>query len=446
MAGHELHLSIHQRQEMQILPRMLQAIEVLQLPAIELEAYLREAVEGNETLRLEDLGRGPEAPPPPRRGAHGASDRHHEWLESQAAAPAGLAGALEEQLGLLDVEAELLPWVRLLIECLDPNGYLSAGDETLLALAEERGLARDPGCLGRAIGALQRLEPRGIGGRDAVEALLLQLDPRDPDYGLLCRLLEEFLEDVARNKLPAVARALGIDLARLEELLARLRELRLRPAAALVDDAPQPIRPDLAVERRGQGFEVRVESSAQPAVAIDASMEALAGDRRQGPLVRRYLRGKLERARWLIEALEQRRETLLRVATATFRRQRAFLSDGPEHVRPLRMGEVADELGVHVSTISRAVAGKFADTPWGILPLRSFFQASAGGDEDATRDQVAERIRAILAAEDPRAPLSDDAVVAALARQGLEVARRTVAKYRSELGIPSSYRRRRWSA
>ncbi len=447
MAGYELKLQQSQRQELLLLPRMLQSIQVLQLPSTELEGYLREAVEANETLRLEDPGRGAEgAPPPPRRrAAPQATERHDAWLESQPSPP-GMHARLEEQLGLLEVEDEILPWVRLLIECLDGNGYLSAPDDTLLELATERGLAPDPGRLGQAIAAVQRLEPRGIGGRDAIEALLLQLDPREADYALLCRLLEDFLEEVAKNKLPAVAKALGIDLARLDGLLERLRELRLRPAAGLVDETPGPIRPDVVVERRGQGFEVRVELSGLPAVSIDPRVAALAKDGRQSAAVRRYLRGKLERARWLLESLEQRRETLLRVASAAFGHQQEFLTHGPDHVRPLRMGQLADELGLHVSTISRAVAGKHADTPWGILPLRSFFQGSAGGDEEATRDHVAERIRGIIGGEDPRDPLSDDAVAQVLSQAGIELARRTVAKYRAELGIPSSYRRRRWSA
>lgn len=446
MTGYELNLHQTQRQEMLLLPRMLQAIEVLQLPLTELEGYLRAAVEENETLRLEEPVREAGALPPRRQASAEATQRHDAWLESQAAAPPGMHARLEEQLGLLEVQEQLLPWVRLLIECLDESGYLSVPDDTLLALAAERGLTPDAGRLGQAIAAVQRLEPRGIGGRDAIEALLLQLDPREPDYALLCRLLEDFLEEVAKNKLPAVAKALGIDLARLDELLGRLRELRLRPAAELVDETPAPIRPDVVVERRGQSFEVRMELAGQPAVSIDARVAELAKDRGQTPAVRRYVRGKLERARWLLEALEQRRETLLRVASATFAHQREFLAHGTDRVRPLRMGQLADELGLHVSTISRAVAGKYAETPWGIVPLRSFFQSSAGGDEDATRDHVAERIRSIIAGEDPRAPLSDDEVALILSRAGVELARRTVAKYRAELGIQSSYRRRRWSA
>ena len=160
--------------------------------------------------------------------------------------------------------------------------------------------------------------------------------------------------------------------------------------------------------------------------------------------MRSYLRGKLDRARWLIDAMEQRERTLMRIATRTFEHQRAFLEQGPGHLVPLRMSDLADELEMHVSTVSRAVAGKYAQTPWGILPLRHFFQSSAGADEDSARDDVLQVVKEVFEGEDARAPLSDDQVVEAMKKRGWKLARRTVAKYRGELGIPSSYRRRKY--
>ena len=169
-----------------------------------------------------------------------------------------------------------------------------------------------------------------------------------------------------------------------------------------------------------------------------------AGSSAQAPDVRRYLRGKVDRARWLVEAVEQRRETLLRVAQAVFAHQRAFLEHGPGHLVPLRMVRVAELLSLHVSTVSRAVAGKSAQTRWGIHPLRWFFQSAAGDTADAARDDVREELRRVVESEDPAAPLSDEELVVAMQGRGLSLARRTVAKYRKELGIPSSYRRRQF--
>ena len=431
-----------QRQEMQLLPQMLQSIELLQVPRGDLEAFLREAAEENEALRVEDVLPPAPARPDRRVGTAESTDRHHAWLESQAAPEQGLAAHLEEQLSLLDLPPALDPWVRLVIACLDPRGYLTLADEALMGLARERGLAGEEGALGRAIAVVQGLDPRGVGGRDAVEALLLQLDPFESDYQLLCRLLEEFLEEIAQNRFAPVARALGIDLEDLGVLLDRLRELELAPGAQLSGSSSPPIHPDVIVERQGERFEVRVDQSGLPAVTIDPEVQRLARDARQPADVRRYLRGKLERARWLVEGLEQRRRTLLRVAAHVFQVQRGFLEHGAEHRVPLRMGEVADGLGVHLSTVSRAVSGKYADTPWGILPLRSFFPAAAGGKQGALAGDVQRALREVVAAEDSEKPLSDDEIGALLTTRGFRLARRTVAKYRRELGIPSSYHRR----
>lgn len=432
------------RQEMQLQPRMLQAIEVLQLARGELDAFLREALQENEALGLDEPP--PEAPPPAQApGSRQKSDAFDAWLENQPGVAKGLVEHLQEEIGMLDVDAELLPWVHLVVSSLDPSGYLTISDEALLALAGERGLEPDPGRLGRAIAVVQGLEPRGIGGRDAVESLLLQLDPGEPDYGLLCRLIEEFLEDVARNKLPLVARELEIDLERLEELLARLRQLELTPGAALSGADPPPIRPDVIVVPDGSGFEIRIDQSGLPALRIDAEVERLARDRGQPGEVRRYLWSKIERAHWLIDALEQRLRTLQRTAVEVFVEQKAFLERGPSHLVPLRMTDLAERLGIHVSTVSRAVAGKYVDTPWGVFPLRSFFQGAAGGSERTVRGTVQDELRAIVEGEDPHEPLSDEELALALEAKGYDVARRTVAKYRRELGIPSSYRRRKYT-
>ena len=432
------------RQDMLLLPRMLQAIEVLQLPATDLEGYLLGAVEENEALCIEDR-QLPDASftPGPRRTSE-ASDRFDAWLESQPGPEKSLVETVEEQLSLLDVEDETLAWVRLVAGCLDDTGYLTISDEALMLLASELGLEGDEGDLGRAIGILQSLEPKGIGGRDAVESLLLQLDPADGDYALFCRLLEEFLEDVARNKLPAVARALGVEMGRMHGLLGRLRELDIAPGARISGSPAPAIRPDVIVERTEDGFELRIDQSGLPPVGLDPSVQALARDSSQSREVRDYLRSKVDRARWIVDAVEQRKRTLLRIATCVFEHQRPFLVDGPGHLHPLRMNDVADELEIHVSTVSRGVAGKYADTPWGYFPLRHFFQSAVGGDDGSARGDVREEVRAIIEAEDPTLPMSDDDVVAALVRQGVKLARRTVAKYRKELGIPSSYRRRKF--
>jgi RNA polymerase sigma-54 factor len=432
-------------QEMLLLPRMLQSIEILQLPVLELDAWLRQAVEENEALELGERVEPLERAERVRARVHQAALDHDEWLQSQPAREAGLTERLAEQLVLLDLDELTLGWTRLLIQHVDERGFLSVGDEELLAAARAAGLPGGESELANALRIVQSLEPRGVGARNAVEALLLQLEPDEPHYAQLRVLLEQFLDEIARNKLPSVARAMGLSMGELEILLARLRELDPRPAAQLDETCAPIVRPDVIVERDGDGFSVRVDASGLPAVSIDREVESLARDRQQPRDVRRYLRGKLERARWIVDGLEQRGRTLQRVAAAVFQRQRAFLAHGPGHLAPLAMRDLADEVGLHVSTVSRAVAAKYATTPWGTFALRHFFQSAAGG-ADCARDEVREAVREIFAGEDARKPLSDDDVVEALKRRGLDLARRTVTKYRRELGLPSSYRRRRFDA
>jgi RNA polymerase sigma-54 factor len=441
--GHELRQS--QRQEMLLLPRMLQAIEILQLPALELDQFLQRAAEDNEALEVHEpvlesieLARLPRE----RRGSREATDRHDEMLQQQPARAKSVAERVEEELAMADLEPNQLAWVRLLVGCLDADGYLRASDDELLSLAREQGLEGGLEELAGAIARLQRLEPRGIGARNAIEALLLQIDPRDPDYRDLCALIEGFLEELAKNKLPSVARAMGLELGELKRLIQRLHELDPRPAAELDLSSAPVLAPDVVVERGPNGFEISLDGSRAAAVSLDESVRDLARDRAIDAQVRRYLRGKLERARWIVEAVEQRRSTLLRVATAVFDHQRAFLERGPGHLHPLRMSDLANELGLHVSTVSRAVSGKYAQTPWGILALRHLFQATGGNDSESARDDVRDEVRKLFESEDRARPLSDDDAVSALGRRGWKLARRTVTKYRKELGIPSSYRRK----
>lgn len=432
------------QQELRLEARMLQSTRVLQLPAHELSAWLMEEGSGNEALLVEPA---PDAPSPstPIHRTDGAW--HDERMQQQEAHGPSLGELLEEQLGWLGLGTQPEAWARLVARALDANGWLSASDAELLALATREGLVPDAGALGAAIAVVQRLEPRGVGGRNAIEAMLLQLDPAEPGYVHMCRLLEEFLGDLALNRLPRVAKAIGVGLDELEALLARLAELDPRPAAGLgVADAPC-ITPDVVVLHDDAGvLRVAASGAGLPDVRLDDEVQRLARDPRQEREVREHLMRRVDQARAIVEAVRQRRETLLAVASAAFRRQRAFLESGPGHLVPLRMGDVALELGLHKSTISRAVAGKFAQTSWGIVALRALFQSAAGEESNGARDSVREAVRRLFAGEDAARPLSDDDAVTELAAQGLVVARRTVAKYRAELGIQSSYRRRRHGA
>jgi RNA polymerase sigma-54 factor len=440
--GQELRQGAEQR--LMLLPKMLQAIEVLQLGVEDLAERVERALAENEALCAAPFEHGPRSPREVARRAAG-SEAAERLLESAPAHAEGLTEHLRRQVALAGLEAQFERAVLHVIAHVDPaTGWLVADESALEASFEGRS---DAAFWRRAIAFVQQLEPRGVGGRGSIECLLLQLDPGDPHEEVVRRVLVDFLEDISKNRWPKVAKRLGISVEELRASLDHVRGLSTRPGSEFAEEEAPQVRADVVVERREAGFEVFVEDSGLPRLSIDDDVAALARDRRLAGEARSYWRERVDSARALIDALEQRRATLARVARALFAAQRSFLAHGPDHVEPLRMQQIADELGIHVSTVSRAVAGKWAATPWGMFALRSFFSGGlvdeAGCEHSRTEVQVA--LRAILAEEDGSAPLSDDDIVKRLAeRHGLEVARRTVAKYRKELGIPSSWRRRRY--
>jgi len=436
-AGLSARLETGMSQQLLLLPHMLQSIEVLALPLEALEARLSQAFGENEALEFRERRRRPRA----RDAERGRANQ--DLLSELPSRRGGLAERLDEQIRMLELAEPDAIWLRFLVGALDERGFLALSDEELLALAEQERLEGGRDALGLAIARLQALEPRGIGARDLREALLLQLDRRSPDHALVARLVEEFLDELSKNRLPQVARALGVDLPRLRELLEQLRGLSARPALDLLDEAAPCVRPDVLVECDGGEFRLTVVREGTPEPIVSRRVERLAADRTQPRDVRARLRQRIGEARALIQALEQRHSTLRRVARALFERQRRWLDEGPRGLVPLRMIELAEELELHQSTVSRAISGKWAQTPWGVVPLRAFFQTGLASSPEVSREHARSALRELVALEDPRAPLSDDVLTERLRRRGFDVARRTVAKYREELGIQSSYLRRR---
>ena len=441
MAGQSQNLSARQEQRMALQPRMLQGIELLQLPAGELMEWLEEAARNNDALKVER----PQEMARSSRGGAEATRRHDHALQNHPAREAGLQESLYEQLAIRELDRDLNDWVSFLIGCLDSTGLLSLSDEQCISFAAEAGLAVKDELLGKSIAVLQSFEPCGVGGRDAVEAMLLQLDPMGPQYPLLCRLLEDFLDELAKNQRPQVARSLGVSLDELEGLLGDLSDLDPCPGRSQCDETAEVIHPEVLVEPCPDGsWEVDLQSDSLPRVSVEGEYRTMLKDA-EGELAS-YLRERVRDARNIVDAVHQREETLLRVSQSVFRRQYAFLEEGPTSLKPLRMNELAEELNLHPSTISRSVAGKHVQTPWGVHPLRWFFQAGGPRDEEQALDTVREAVREVFAAEDSHAPLSDEEAAELLKERGIDAARRTVAKYRNELEIPSSYRRRRFSS
>ncbi|RMH60051.1 MAG: RNA polymerase sigma-54 factor [Zetaproteobacteria bacterium] len=420
-------------------PQLSTSLNVLAMNAVELESFLAQSLEENPLLERvgeEEREDGVEVtlreaveeswwlePPPDDAVGPEAQLRDtpslSEWLHGQLARQP--MPQHERQLAMA------------IVDSLDDDGLFRVD---IASFADTFGVA--PETVERVlVERVQALEPAGIAARDTLECLLLQLDPTQPEDRLARMLLlehQQWLGDRER-----LLESLRVPAAQLDAALARLRRLDPFPGHLGGAQIALYITPELRVRRDGDGFSVELVSPAR--VRVSRRWRHV----RWPDADRSFMQQARQQAYGLVQALRQREETLLRVGQCLVRRQADMLTAGLPAVRPLTLRDVAEELGVHESTVSRAVQGKYADTPIGTLPLKAFFSAGlrtqVGGTISTSR--VRQRIRALIEAEDKTRPISDQRIAEILCREGIEVARRTVAKYREQLGLPSSSRRRR---
>ncbi len=380
-----------------------------------------------------------------RAAGEDASDRKWEAMQNTAAPSESLADHLHEQLEVLDLDAEVRSAAEAIIGNLAGSGLLACTLEEVVGAMDEPVPME---AAERALRVVQGLDPAGVGARDHVECFLLQIDDEEPDADLKRRMIREHLEDLKRNKIPRIAKALGLTVEGVYRLKDGLRHLTVNPGAAWSSGPTAYIRPDVVVEWEGDEYRVRLVNDQVPRLGISPRYRQLLLDAKGDPKLKEYVKRKVDAAKWLIEAIAQRESTLERVASEIVRRQRDYLDFGVSHLRPLKMQEVADALGIHVSTVSRAISDKYVQTHRGIVPLKFFFTGGTENDDGGVESRVSikERVKQIIAAEDAASPLSDDEVAARLSQEsGLVIARRTVTKYRKALKIPSSRQRRVWS-
>jgi RNA polymerase sigma-54 factor len=291
------------------------------------------------------------------------------------------------------------------------------------------------------------MDPLGVAARDLRECLLLQIRPDMPKARQLRRLVSDHLEDLAGNRLPLIEKKTGFSIAEIEALRDQLHSLHPKPGAMFSAPFVPAVKPDVYVEQQADGtWKVRLEEVDLPNLRISPTYRDMLLSPETDPATREYIKRKINSAQWLIESIEQRRSTLLKTAQAIVDHQTRFLSEGPEAIEPLKMQQIADRIGMHVTTVSRAVDDKWLQTPRGLYPLRRFFvggTVSADGDEVAW-DAVRMKLQEIIDAEPKDDPYSDDALVEELGKRGITVARRTVTKYRKAMDIPSSRQRRDW--
>jgi len=348
-----------------------------------------------------------------------------------------LAEHLSRQLGMGQHDSRMLDLANWIIGNLEPDGYLRA-DLSELAAVEGACVAE----LEQALAIVQTLDPTGVGARSLRECLLLQLRGQlDPDP-VAIQLVDGNLKALAEKRYDHLARTLDQPVERIAQALAAIRRLEPRPGRPFGGAPAQTVRPEVAIEKAGDDYRVVMRDDDVPPIRVRRQGWAEAAAE-QGE-ARGYLAHGLQVASWLITALERRRQTVRGVVQSIVRRQPDFLEHGPGRMRPLSLRQVAADVGVHESTVSRAVAHRYVDTPHGVFPLRSFFTNRLPGDPAGIVSSLAarHRIREIVEAEDPGCPLADGKIARALATTGIRIARRTVVKYRDVLGIaPAPVRR-----
>lgn len=389
----------------------------------------------------------------------GERDGKLDAMANAAARTESLAEQLLAQWVLIETDPITDAAGRYLIDFIDDDGYLRTEMDTLIAQAPSGiGLAE----LDAARQLVQTtMEPVGIGARDVRECLLLQIDAAiagqgdrssnghaDHDYTIERRLVNEFLKDIETNRLPRIAKATGWTIDQIKQGILSLRRYRALPGRALVEDRSPMVIPEAAVEydEETDRYVARLTNDRLPSIQINASYQKMARDRSVDSQTRQFVGNNLRSASWLLDAINQRQSTLLRVISVVIEAQREFFDHGPQYLKPLPMTLVADQLGIHVATVSRAVSEKYIQTPRGILPLRMFF---SGGTETESGDQMSwaaiqAKLEQIINEEDKSCPLSDDLLAEKLSEAGIEIARRTVAKYRKQLNIPPARQRREY--
>ena len=456
-------------------PQMIQAMQILQLPTLDLEGRVEqellenpflELVEGAEIKdeeqllprdderaadpererMLEDLERydrdfsdGTR----PRGTAEEAGDKKFEAMQNTAASPQTLADELIEQLAFLDLDERRRDLAEFVIYSLDDKGYLAEG---AAELAESSGLPETSTEDVEAILAeLRHIAHPAIGARDLRESLLLQIDAIENVDPLVRRLVEEHLEDITTNRLPRIAKATGATLEEVKDGIDVIRGLDPYPGSAFGSEMAAVITPDIVVEEVDGRYEIRLTRSRVPELTVSSTYRKLLAELPKGDSGYEFLRKRFEAARFFIDAIHQRQNTMERIARSIFERQHEFLERGIKQLQPLRMQEVADIVGVHISTVSRAVSGKYAQTPRGTFPLKFFFMGGTQTETGGVASQVSikQRIKELVEIEDAKSPLSDDQIAALLEeKHDIKIARRTVTKYRKALAIPASSQRK----
>jgi RNA polymerase sigma-54 factor len=472
-------LQLRLGQQLTMTPQLQQAIKLLQLPVLELQAQVLQALESNVMLEVEeeesqdavslDAGQTSQDEPAGEDAGPAEDEVVVEMAEpwEDGSAPAGEKRSSDDDDRPLEFsdesgrdlhqhliwQLEISPldprqvWIgEAIIDALNDDGYLTETPADIaVSLSSDLPISADE--VEQVLAWVQTFDPAGVGARSVSECICLQLaqlEGATPGRELALKLAEEHLQAVADRDVAALKRALGASDEALQEAMALIQGCQPRPGSSFQSSQPEYIVPDVFVKRTGHGWIVEINPASVPRLKVNQSYAGVVA--RSADYA--SLRAQLQEARWLIRSLEIRNETLLKVARTIVQRQSAFLEHGDEAMEPMILRDVAEAVSMHESTISRVTTGKYMHTPRGIFEFRHFFSSHVAGVDGADVSSVAirARIRRLIADEDPARPLSDAQLAELLAAEGIKVARRTVAKYRESLGLASSSERRQAAA
>ena len=449
------------RQTTTISPQVQQSLQLLQTPALELHNLLQSELQTNPVLEEEPPPTEPTEATAPEAEEPDSPEADSDWpiaavrpdrakldpkqaiLESTVR-PETLSEHLESQLALATALPELRAAANEVIGNLDEDGFLRVD---LAEIAQAAKVSAETAAM--ALELVQSFHPPGVAARTLPEALLLQLHARGRDDSLEARMVREHFDLLGKRKFTDIAALLSVPVDSVLAASEAIAKLSPRPGAAFAPDRPDlVVRPEASFVRDGDRWLPHLEGDLLPSLRISDLYKDLLGDGSADEQTRTYLKERIRSARFLLQALERRQQTLQKLLEVIGRRQAAYFEEGPAALRPLTMTDAAAEVGVHETTVSRAVANKYVRTPFGVVPLRFFFATAVGGEEGqgpAVANTSAKEILAeIVGRENPQKPYSDATLEELLKERGIPVARRTIAKYRSELGIlPTHLRRKR---
>jgi RNA polymerase sigma-54 factor len=466
-------LQLRLAQQLTMTPQLQQAIRLLQLPVMELQTQIQEALEQNVMLEVDEPEHSetdaaePMEPAEPdfeneAEGPEFDVRAEPEWSDVQRTGPAEaprssdasmefehadrsdetLKDHLLWQLELANLDARETSIGQAIVDAINDDGYLTDDLESIRAtLAPDLLVTIEQ--IESVLSLVQDLDPAGVAARSVSECVLIQLNQLSADPAALERakaIAREHLELVAGREYAALKRILHATEQELEESLGILRACHPRPGATIFAPTAEYVIPDVFVRRIDGQWVVELNNSIAPRLRVNSVYAGSLGRGEEYDV----LKGQLQEARWLIRSLEIRNETLLKVALTIVHRQKEFLDQGEEHMRPMVLRDIAEAIEMHESTVSRVTTNKYMHTPRGVFEFRFFFSSHVAGDDgEQSSTAVRAKIRKLVSSEDPKRPLSDNQIMQLLSEDGIKVARRTVAKYREALKIPSSSDRKR---